>query len=113
MSGTPELLHLPHPIELYFASENTHDASATDKCFSADAIVRDEGKTIEGLVAIKAWRVEAGKKYNHRVEPLEMSQHDGKIIVKGRVSGNFPGSPIILEHSFAIVGDRIVSLDIR
>ena len=32
MNGTPEL---PHPIELYFAFEATHDASATDKCFAA------------------------------------------------------------------------------
>jgi short chain dehydrogenase len=87
MNGTPEFLHLPLPIELYFASEDTHDASATGQCFTADAMVRDEGKTIRGLAAIKAWRVETSKKYNHRVEPLELSQDDGKIVVKGR-----PGS---------------------
>jgi hypothetical protein len=56
-------------------------------------MVRDEGKTIGGLAAIKAWRVETSKKYNHRVEPLEMSQDDGKIVVKGRVFSNFPGRP--------------------
>jgi hypothetical protein len=56
---------------------------------------------------------ETRKKYNHRVEPLAVSHRDGKITVKGRVSGNFPGSPIVLDHSFAIVGDRIVSLEIR
>jgi alpha-D-ribose 1-methylphosphonate 5-triphosphate synthase subunit PhnI len=113
MNGTPELLQLPHPIGLYFASENTHTASAIDKCFAADAIVRDEGKTIEGVAAIRAWRVETVKKYNHRVEPLEVSERDRKIIVKARVSGNFPGSPTILGHSFAIVADRVVSLEIR
>jgi hypothetical protein len=113
MSGTPELLHLPHPIELYFTSENAHDASAIDGCFAADAIVCDESQTVEGLAAIKAWRTEAGKKYNHRVEPLAVSHRDGKIIVKGRVSGNFLGSPIVLDHSFAIIGDQIVSLEIR
>jgi SnoaL-like domain len=113
MSGTPELIHLLHPIELYFASENTDDASAIDGCFAADAIVYDEGRTVEGLAAIKAWRIETSKKYNHRVEPLAVSYRDGKIIVKGRVSGNFPGSPIVLDHSFAIVGDRIVPLEIR
>jgi alpha-D-ribose 1-methylphosphonate 5-triphosphate synthase subunit PhnI len=113
MNGTPELLQLPHPIELYFASENTHTASATDKCFAADAIVRDEGKTIEGVAAIRAWRVETAKKYNHRVEPLEVTERDRKIIVKARVSDNFPGSPTILGHSVAIVADRIVSLEIR
>jgi hypothetical protein len=112
MRGTPEPLHLPHSIALYFASENAHDASATDKCFAADATVRDESKTIAGLAAIKAWRIETAKNYDHRVEPLEVSQREGKIIVKGKVSGNFPGSPIILDHSFVIMGDRIVSLEI-
>ena len=113
MNSTPERPHLPRPIALYFASENTHDASATDNCFAAQAIVRDEGKTIEGVASIRAWRVETAKKYNHRVEPLEVSERDRKIIVKARVSGNFPGSPTILGHSFEIVADRIVSLEIR
>ena len=113
MIGTLVSLHLPHPIALYFASENAHDASVTDRCFATDAIVRDEGGTIEGVAAIKAWRIETGKKYALCVEPLAVSQRDGKIVVKGRASGNFPGSPIPLDHSFAIVGDGIVSLEIR
>ena len=52
---------LPTPIDLYFASENAHDPSAIDQCFAAGAVVRDEGKTITGVPAIKAWRVETGK----------------------------------------------------
>jgi hypothetical protein len=39
-------IHLPKPIDTYFASENTHDASLLERCFAPDAIVRDEGKTI-------------------------------------------------------------------
>ena len=106
-------VHLPKPIDTYFASENTHDTTALDKCFAADAMVRDEGKTIEGLAAIKAWRIETGKKYNHSVEPLAISQRDGKVIVTGQVSGSFPGSPLNLDHVFELDGDRIVSLEIR
>ena len=106
-------IHLPGPIDVYFVSENAHDTTALDRCFAADAIVRDEGKTIEGLAAIKAWRIETGKKYNHKVEPLAMSERDGKFIVTGKVSGDFPGSPINLDHIFEIEGDRIVSLEIR
>jgi len=103
----------PAPIDLFFASENAHDSSAIDHFFAAGAVVRDEGKTITGVTAIKAWRVETGQKYQHSVEPLAVSTRDGKVVVTGRVSGNFPGSPITLDHIFEIEGGKIVSLEIR
>jgi hypothetical protein len=106
-------LSLPKPIELYFASENAHDPLVLEGCFSADATVRDENRTVKGIDAIKQWRVETGRKYSHTVEPLSFAESDGKIIVSGKVSGNFPGSPITLNHIFELAGDRIVSLEIR
>jgi|RhiMetdeSRZDD1v2_1073273.scaffolds.fasta_scaffold328665_3 hypothetical protein len=106
-------IKLPAPIDFYFSSGNAHDSAAIDRCFVHDGIVRDEGRTIEGLAAIKAWRIETGKKYNHTVEPFAISERNGKLIVRGKVSGNFPGSPVKLDHIFEIEGDRIVSLEIR
>jgi len=106
-------ISLPPPIDLYFTSENAHDPSAIDRCFAAGAVVRDEGKTIAGVAAIKAWRIETGEKYHHTVEPLIVSTQDGKVVVTGKVSGNFPGSPIKLEHLFQIESGRIASLEIR
>ena len=105
-------MHLPKPIDIYFASGNAHDTAALDTCFAPDAVVRDEAKTIEGLAAIKAWRIETGKKYNHTAEPVALSERDGKVVVTAKVSGNFPGSPINLDHAFEVEGDRIVSLEI-
>jgi hypothetical protein len=35
------------------------------------------------------------------------------VVVTGEVSGDFPGSPIKLEHIFEIEGGRIASLEIR
>ena len=106
-------IHLPAPIDTYFASENARDTEAVDRCFAADAIVRDEGRTIEGVAAIKAWRVDARRKYNHTVEPLSVIERAGRTVVTGRVSGNFPGSPVNLDHVFELDGNRIVSLEIR
>jgi hypothetical protein len=106
-------IRLPKPIEIYFASENLHDPTAIDTCFAPDATVRDERRTIEGLEAIKAWRIETAEKYSHTIEPLAMAERDGKIIVTGKVSGHFPGSPINLDHVFQLENDRIVSLEIR
>ena len=106
-------IHLPKPIDFYFASENAHDTTALDQCFTANAIVRDEGKTIHGLTAIRAWRTETGKKYHHSVDPLAKTERDGKVVVTVKVSGNFPGSLVNLNHIFEIDGDKIIALEIR
>lgn len=104
---------LPAPIDIYFASENAHDPSGLDRCFHTDATVSDEGKTITGIAGIKAWRVETGRKYHHSVEPLAVTTRDGKVVVTGKVTGDFPGSPVTLDHVFEIKGGAIASLEIR
>jgi len=104
---------LPIPIALYVAAENRGDTEAMAECFAEDAVVRDEGQTIEGLAAIKKWKAETKKKYQHTVEPLASAQKDGKTMVTNRLTGNFPGSPIELEFVFTLAGDKIVSLEIR
>jgi len=104
--------NLPKPIALYIAAENSGDMSLLDQCFAENAVVRDEGKTIEGLAAIKKWKAETKKKYQHTVEPLKFVEKDGKAIVTNRLTGNFPGSPIELEFVFKLAGDKIVSLEI-
>lgn len=104
--------NLPTPIVTYIAAENRGDAAALGRCFAEDAIVRDEGRTIEGLAAIKQWKAETGKKYQHTIEPLASTQKDGKTIVTNRLTGNFPGSPIELEFVFTLDGDKIASLEI-
>lgn len=104
---------LPTPIALYIDSENRGDTTALAQCFAEDAVVRDEGQTIEGLAAIKHWKAETKKKYQHTVEPLASAQKDDKIVVTNRLTGNFPGSPIDLEFVFSLDGDKIVSLEIH
>jgi SnoaL-like domain len=106
-------IHLTKPINIYFASENAHDVGGVDRCFAAHAMVHDEGRTIKGIAAIKAWRSETREKYHHTVEPLSVTERDGKTVVRTKVSGNFPGSPVNLDHIFELHGDKIVSLEIR
>lgn len=106
-------VELPTPLEAYFASEKAHSTSAIEGCFSTDAIVRDEGKTIKGIAAIKAWRVATNEKYHHSVEPLAVATREGKVVVTCKVSGNFPNSPITLNHMFEIESGKIASLEIR
>ena len=80
--------------------------------FAENAVVRDEGQTIEGLAAIKQWDVETKMKYQHTVGLLGSTQKDGTTIVTNRLTGNFPGSPIELDFVFTLDGDKIVSLEI-
>ena len=105
--------NLPKPIALYVAAENSGDANLFDQSFAKDAVVRDEDKTIEGLAAIKKWKAETKKKYQHTVEPLAFAEKDDKIIVINRLTGNFPGSPIDLEFVFTLERDKIAALEIR
>ena len=50
-------LPLPKSIEVFMSSENTHNTDALAECFALDATVQDEGQTLKGLKAIKAWRL--------------------------------------------------------
>ena len=104
--------NLPKPIRLYIAGENTGDANLFDQCFAEDAGVRDENETHRGLAEIKKWKAETKKKYQHTVDPLSVSERDGRFIVTSRLTGNFPGSPIELEFVFTLNDDKIVSLEI-
>jgi hypothetical protein len=101
------------PIAIYIAAENRGDTEALTQCFAEHAVVRDEGRTIEGLTAIKQWKAETTKKYRHTIEPLASAQKDGKTIVTNRLTGNFPGSPIDVKFIFGLEGDKIASLEIR
>jgi ketosteroid isomerase-like protein len=107
------VIDLPIPIAIYIAAENGGDPEALAQCFADDAVVRDEGQTIEGLTAIKRWKAETRKKYQHMVAPLAVAQKDGKTIVTNRLTGNFPGSPIDLEFVFTLDANKIASLEIR
>jgi ketosteroid isomerase-like protein len=107
------MLSLPEPIAHYFAADLAGDASALARCFTADAVVRDEGGTFNGAAAIKRWHEEAKAKYRYTVEPLSVDARYGEMVVVGRVVGDFPGSPITLRYIFKMAGDKIVSLEIR
>jgi len=104
--------NLPKPIALYVSAENSGDTKLFDECFVNDAVVRDENETHRGLVAIKSWKAETKSNYQHTVDPLRIAEQDGKFIVRNRLTGNFPGSPIELDFVFAIQDDKIVSLEI-
>ena len=105
-------LDLVHPIAVYFYAEIGKDVEILSECFAENAVVRDEGGTFHGLPAIKEWKAETKKKYQHTVEPLVVAQKGGRTVVTARLTGNFPGSPVDLEFAFVLKAGQIISLEI-
>jgi hypothetical protein len=106
-------MSLPTAIAAYFdVSNGADDVHLTDS-FAPDAVVRDESQAHHGPQAIRLWLREARRKYQQRVEPLRLTRDGARVTVTGKVSGNFPGSPLQLDHVFELRDDKIQSLEIH
>ena len=103
---------LPPPIAAYFAADAARDAAGLGALFAPDAEVHDEGATHRGPDTIRAWWQAAKARYNHTALPLDQRSDGAKIVVRARVSGDFPGSPAVLDFSFGLAAARIRDLRI-
>ena len=104
-------LDLPEPIAAYFDADK-RDGEAVARCFTNQAVVKDEGQTHSGHTAIKAWKTAASAKYSYTSEPFAVEQRDGRYIVRSRLTGNFPGSPVDFRFVFNLERGKIASLEI-
>jgi SnoaL-like domain len=102
---------LPGPIAAYFEADK-QSPEALARCFTASAVVKDEGRTHTGVEAIRAWRAAASAAYTYTVEPFSLDQQAGAHVVNSRVSGTFPGSPVNLQYHFRLEHGLIASLEI-
>ena len=108
---TNKSLDLPGPVAAYFIADKG-DADAVSQCFTEDAVVKDEGQTYHGRVAIKQWKAEASERYQYTSKPFALDQQQGKTVVTSHLTGNFPGSPVNLRYFFELADDKIKSLEI-
>ena len=103
-------LTLPEPIAAYFAAE--HNPGALVHCFTAKAVMKDDGHTYTGIDAIKAFMAEASAKYNATSVPFAIEREGSLQLVRANVTGNFPGSPVVLSYRFRLERSLIASLEI-
>jgi len=103
-------MNLPKVVEELVKTQNSFDSVAYAKCFTETAVVFDEGKTHNGRKEIEKWIEKANKDYQATMKPLEYSTKEE--ILKVEVSGNFPGSPIVLSYHLAIADELIRSLKV-
>jgi hypothetical protein len=104
-------LTLPEPIAAYFAADR-QNGEAVARCFTSDAIVKDEGRSHRGIAAIKRWKDEADAKFDYTVAPLSLEQKDSVSIVTCHLTGTFPGSPVDLRYFFRLERGKISSLEV-
>lgn len=106
-------MNLPEVIKDLVNAHNNFDSTAFSNCFSDSATVFDEGKNYTGKNEIKAWIEKASKEYNAVMKPIDFEENAGKVDLKAEVSGNFPGSPIVLTYHLEFEGNHIQSLEIN
>ncbi len=103
---------LPNPIRAYLEGLNAQDIDAVTACFTADAVVRDEGQTHDGIAAVRAWATDVSDKYQPSIAVLDVPANGGGTVVACRVSGAFPSSPVELRFAFVLNGEKIARLEI-
>jgi hypothetical protein len=105
-------LKLPKILETYIQASNDSDLQNFISCFSETATVYDEGETRRGHSEIKKWFNKTRSQYQFKSEPLEFEESGEHIVLKAKVSGTFPGSPVTLSYQLQIKADLIQDLRI-
>jgi hypothetical protein len=103
--------NLPEPIAAYFLADQ-RDGESVARCFTEQAVVEDEGRVHSGRAAIAAWKTAASRKYSYTCEPVACENKDGRTVVKTRLTGNFPGSPVDLQFAFRLERGKIARLEV-
>lgn len=104
-------LDLPAPLADWVAAKNAHDVEGQVACFAADGSVDDEGQTVTGTDAIRAWVTRVTAAYDLTVEPSAFAGGpDGAGVLTALVSGSFPGSPLEFRYHLTLADGLITSL---
>jgi ketosteroid isomerase-like protein len=110
-------MKLPKPIETYVRAINAGDAAALQSSFAHDAVVKDVGREFRGTAALKDWAAREIFAVNVSLEVMSVAERDGQTIVTVKIDGTFPRDglpdPLVMEHCFTVVGDKIAVLSCR
>lgn len=107
-------MNLPKVVSNLVKAQNDFDSTAYADCFSETAVVFDEGKTHTGRKEIEHWIDDANKRYKAVMNPVgfEEKEKENESLLKAEVSGDFPGSPIVMTYHLQIADELIQSLKI-
>lgn len=95
-------MDLPRAVKAYFDADKGSDPEMLVSAFAADAVVEDEGCRHRGRAAIRAWWLAARARYRHVADPFQSQQDGSSVLVRARVTGDFPSSPAVLDFAFTL-----------
>ena len=104
---------LPEVVGRFFELDAVRGIEAIVALFADDATVIDEGETRHGTAAIHAWQTGPASKYTYTTEIINSETlTPDHHLVRGRLTGNFPGDTAELTFDFTIADQRITRLAI-
>ena len=105
---------LPAVVAEHIAAVNAFDTERIVATFTPDAYVNDNRREIRGTEALRRWVNKEMVGDSVTIEPVEVLDHYGDTIVRGRYDGtydktNLPGE-LIMSNYFSVRDGKIVSL---
>lgn len=102
---------VPDVVRRYFVLDADREIESIVALFTDDATVVDEGETRHGTTAIRAWQTGPASRYTYTTDVVGTDAlTPDRLVVTGRLTGNFPGGTAELKWTFAVAGDRISQL---
>ncbi|MGJ9422911.1 nuclear transport factor 2 family protein [Aeromicrobium sp. CF3.5] len=94
--------HVPATVESYFAVIDSDAPEKAVDSFTDDALVTDDGTTYRGRAEILAWLTGAATAFEYVSSRLSVQTTEHTTTVTNRLTGNFPGGQVDLEHVFSL-----------
>jgi hypothetical protein len=111
---TITLAEAPGVVSEHLQAVNAFDLDGIVATFTQDAYVNDNSREIRGIEAIRAFMAKEFVGDSVTVEPVEVLDHHGDIILRGRYDGTYDKTnlpdELIMTSYFTIRDNKIVSL---
>ena len=66
------------------------------------------GQEYQGRDSIRQWKQAADAKYRYVLQTVNVHKFGDLVTVRARLTGEFPGSPVEIEHIFTLSNNKIV-----
>ncbi len=110
------LAEAPAVITEHLKAVNAFDLDAIMATFAPDAYVNDNRREISGPEAVRAFMAKEFVGDSVTVDPVEVLDHHGDIIVRGRYDGSYDKTnlpaELIMTSYFAVRDQKIISLTV-
>jgi limonene-1,2-epoxide hydrolase len=110
---TITLEEAPQVVRDHLRAINDRDLDGIVAAFPEDGYVNDNSREIRGKDAVRAFFAEEFIGDSVSIEPVEIVEHYGDIIIRGRYDGTYDKSKLpevlIMANYLTVRGDRIVA----